>query len=223
MNGGEFGDTERAVRRRAIQYPAEVYASPGYLTRLRLLSFGYQLEACVKTGCRTFLEVGIGSGVLVQLLKRMGMTCLSADPDGGTHPNVVGALPNLPLKTGSFEVVACFEVLEHLPLSLLKPSLEELHRLSSRFVLISLPDQRRYCQVSIRMPLFSFVGLTGWPWGSRRDRGPVSDSHYWEIGMDGLGTSDIIAMADAAGLRCIKHYRCFEKPYWHFFTFRTMV
>ena len=211
------------MTRTAIQDSAELYRSPKYLTKLRVMSFGHQLEACLETGCRTFLEVGIGSGLLVELLKRMGMTCLSVDPDRGTKPDIVGALPNLPLTTRWFEAVACFEVLEHLPLSLLKPSLEELQRLSSRFVLISLPDQRTYCQVGIHTPLFCFNGITGWPLRSRRRGRPISPSHHWEIGLDGVRTADIICVARTAGLRCLRHHRCFENPYWHFFTFRTVL
>lgn len=50
-----------------------------------------------------------------------------------------GALPNIPVRTGTFELVSVLEVLEHINLSIYEDSLREISRISNRYVLISAP------------------------------------------------------------------------------------
>jgi SAM-dependent methyltransferase len=60
---------------------------------------------------------------------------------------VAGSVVALPFPDKSFDVVGCFEVLEHLPDDLPRQALAELHRVAKRAVVLSVPHE----------PLFSLA------------------------------------------------------------------
>jgi SAM-dependent methyltransferase len=65
-----------------------------------------------------------------------------ANPEGRFLP---GSVVDLPFATGSFDVVGCFEVLEHLPAELPRRALSELRRVARRAVVLSVPHEPLFC------------------------------------------------------------------------------
>jgi len=57
---------------------------------------------------------------------------------------VPGSIVDLPFPDRSFDVVGCFEVLEHLPGELPRQALSELARVSRRAVVLSVPHEPRF-------------------------------------------------------------------------------
>jgi len=88
----------------------------------------------------SILDVGSGNSALPICLARQGAHVVSTDPEIADHlPGLVetvrGALPRLPFRNESFDVVCCISVLEHLR-SGLSANIGELCRLSrSKIVL----------------------------------------------------------------------------------------
>jgi ubiquinone/menaquinone biosynthesis C-methylase UbiE len=100
---------------------------------------------------KNVLEVGCGEGFILQRLykanigtKRIGIDFLPRAIELGKmqHPHLdlrVGNIYDIPFKDNSFDLVVCSEVLEHLTEP--KKALSELHRVSSQYVLLSVPNE----------------------------------------------------------------------------------
>ena len=101
----------------------------------------------------SFLDAGCGEGfVAFQLLQAMpGLALTGCDLSeealnvaAASNPQahfVYGSVVELPFPDHSFDVVGCFEVLEHLPGDLPSRALAELARVSRGAVLLSVPHE----------------------------------------------------------------------------------
>ena len=106
---------------------------------------------------QSFLDAGCGEGFVarrvIDALPGVALTgCdvsndaleLAADANPGAA-FVVGSIVALPFPDHSFDVVGCFEVLEHLPGDLPRRALSELARVSRRAVVLSVPHEPLFC------------------------------------------------------------------------------
>jgi len=106
---------------------------------------------------QSFLDAGCGEGFVarrvIDALPGVALTgCdvsndaleLAADANPGAA-FVVGSIVDLPFPDHSFDVVGCFEVLEHLPGDLPRRALSELARVSRRAVVLSVPHEPLFC------------------------------------------------------------------------------
>jgi ubiquinone/menaquinone biosynthesis C-methylase UbiE len=128
------------VRESEIAKYAVVYRKPEY-------RMGAELRANVKrwlegkTG--SLLDVGTGRGETLDVAREAGFTRVMGTevvPDliGG---NVVYAEAYaLPFRTGEFDTVTCFEVIEHLLHEDQAPALRELCRVAKRDVILTFAD-----------------------------------------------------------------------------------
>ncbi len=99
---------------------------------------------------RRALDVGCALGLVVQALREVGVEAWGVDLSryAVTHgPSDVrrfltqgDLLRGLPFPSGSFEVVTCLETLEHLRPEDIDAALAELARVSSRYVLATIPS-----------------------------------------------------------------------------------
>lgn len=91
---------------------------------------------------KAILDVGSGASALPIYLARQGATVVSVDPSppsrrrGSETHRVQAALPRLPFRDRSFDVVTCVSVLEHLPLDL-GASVGELCRVARHRVILT--------------------------------------------------------------------------------------
>ena len=128
------------------------YLSKNPISRQLVYNFNSQLKKIIKElNFTSLLDAGCGEGVTIKLLEEylQNINCVGIDLDE-THIQMskenapfckykIGNIYNLPFNKESFEIVMCLEVLEHLE----KPdtALQELHRLSSKYVIISVPRE----------------------------------------------------------------------------------
>jgi SAM-dependent methyltransferase len=166
-----------------------VYLRADYDDLMHFVSYSYQSRLILESGVREVLEVGVGSHTLSDYLRRRGVRVLTCDADPQVGADVVGDIRKLPFEDGQFESAAAFEVLEHLVWEDVPQALQELHRVSRRYVFLSVPYIAPYFEAVFRFP---FVRkLTGKPYldcfirlpfgGFRR----CSPSHQWELGLAG--------------------------------------
>jgi ubiquinone/menaquinone biosynthesis C-methylase UbiE len=106
---------------------------------------------------QTFLDAGCGEGFVArQLIDAVpGIELTGCDVSGvaleiAADTNregrfVVGSLTDLPFPDRSFDVVGCFEVLEHLPGDLPRRALSELARVARRAAVLSVPHEPVFC------------------------------------------------------------------------------
>lgn len=107
-------------------------------------------ELLAQTDARSILDAGCGEGFAMrQVLNGSGAVAIGLDSSVGAlqvarnfNPQrsfTAGDLLQLPFPSHSFDLVACMEVLEHLP----KPDqgLAELRRVTCRWLLLSVPNE----------------------------------------------------------------------------------
>jgi SAM-dependent methyltransferase len=99
---------------------------------------------------RNALDVGCARGFVVEALRDVGIDASGCDFSAYAintasrgargHLRWGDLSARLPYDSGAFELVTCFETLEHLPPALAPRAVQELARLSSRYVVASIPS-----------------------------------------------------------------------------------
>jgi len=124
------------------------------LQRVLIDRFHHKILAeIVALSPRTFLDAGCGEGFvcrrIINAVPDIALTgcdvsgvaleiAASANPEARF---VAGSVVDLPFADRSFDVVGCFEVLEHLPGDLPRRALTELARVARQAVVLSVPHE----------------------------------------------------------------------------------
>ncbi|MCK5766961.1 MAG: methyltransferase domain-containing protein, partial [Candidatus Atribacteria bacterium] len=75
---------------------------------------------------------------------------MALDFDPNLNPDRVGSVLNIPFEDNFFEVVACYEVLEHLPFENFNKAISEIFRVSKSWAILSLPDVSRAYRFNVQ-------------------------------------------------------------------------
>ena len=106
---------------------------------------------------QTFLDAGCGEGFVARRVidAAPGISLTGCDVShsaleiaAAANPEarfVAGSVVDLPFPDRSFDVVGCFEVLEHLPDELPRRALAELGRVARQAVVLSVPHEPLFC------------------------------------------------------------------------------
>jgi ubiquinone/menaquinone biosynthesis C-methylase UbiE len=161
MNDSSFPQIEtRPPYKRQPVEPVKVYKQTKYSSNNRVVQYLNRVYLRNITGLvrraqpRRLLDVGCGEGVVLRHLDHhlRGVTVVGLDVDGtglrvaqsqNSVSLVQGSVYALPFASGSFDLVMCCEVLEHVE----RPdaALAELARVSSDRVLLSVPNEPIWC------------------------------------------------------------------------------
>lgn len=191
----------------------------------RFVSYFYQINLVTDLAKdkdkNRILEIGVGSGIISDYLKKSGFNITTCDFDKELGPDVVADIRQLPFNKDSFEIITAFEVLEHLPFEELNSALAEMKKISSKYVVISLPYRSTGFEI-----VFKFPGLrslfrkdfVNWFFRIPLKFGgiKVSGQHYWE--MDGVNYRlDKIRSVIKKHFKIIKEIRPVLDNYRYFF------
>lgn len=203
-----------------LQVEPNHYFNEFYDSKKRWISYWHQINEIIKLNPKRVLEIGIGNSFVSKYLKERKLNIVTLDIDSRLNPDVVGSVLNIPLKDNSFDVVACYEVLEHLPYENFSRALSEIFRVSNSYAILSLPDVSRVYRLYVHIPKMGvFKRLIPLP----RIKSPIhkfDGEHYWEIGKAGYPLNRIIKDIQKAGFKIEKTYRIFENPNHRFFIAR---
>ena len=106
---------------------------------------------------RSFLDAGCGEGFVARRVIDAGpgidltgcdVSHTALEVAAKANPEarfVAGSVVDLPFPDRSFDVVGCFEVLEHLPDDLPRRALSELARVARHGVVLSVPHEPMFC------------------------------------------------------------------------------
>lgn len=201
----------------------EVYFADGYDSKARFCSYWHQVHEIVSLKPRNVLEIGVGNGFLSDYLRRRGYEITTVDIDESLNPDYVGSVLSLPFTDESFDVVACFEVLEHIPYECFNRAMREIHRVCCGKAVLSVPDLSRAYPLWLRLPR---IGDIKWVIKVPRLRPhphKFDGSHRWEIGKAGYTLRRIAGDLSREAFEIIKTYRVFEVPGHRFFVLRKRV
>lgn len=204
-----------------IQVEPQHYQSLRYDSKERFLSYWNQIEQIVKREPKNVLEVGIGNGFVHKYLRNFGVDVHTFDFDERLGPDTTGSVLEMPFGSSEFDMACCFETLEHLPFENFTVALDELRRVSRRWLLLSLPDVtpfvRSELQVNLGKPLVRFI--QDMPNPNPREH-HFNGEHYWEIGKRGYEIESIVQILKKHGLKVEENFRVFEWPYHRFLSCR---
>lgn len=201
--------------------PDRLYLDRGYNNKFRWISYHYQIRLYLDYGIKTALEIGAGNGWTVRILKDMGVDIKTADINHHLKPDYVASVDALPLPDNSFDAVTAFEMLEHLPFDMLASNLKEMGRVASKYVIFSLPDQRRtLLNLQLKVPLVPPIEiLIKIP---RFSKTPASiDGHYFEIGLTGFPLWKVKKEIKKSGLTLIRSFTTCDGPTSHYFVLKV--
>ena len=199
------------------QVDSSQYEFIRYVDQARWASIWHQIDEITSAEPTSVLEIGKGSGLLGAVLKHYGIQYESVDIDPGLEPDHVASVTELPFEANSFDVVGCFQVLEHIPYKHFRQAITELVRVSRKKVVISLPDAEELWQYRLHIPFLGVFSLDI-PRPRLRPRPHVFDGeHYWEINKSGYPLDDILNAIESSGTVVVKSYRVIQNPFHRFF------
>ncbi len=199
-------------------FKPDLYFSSEYDTPERFMSYWHQINEISSRQPESVLEIGIGNGFVADYLKKIkNISVTTLDIDKRLSPDFVGSVLKLPFDDGSFEMVACFEVLEHLPYENFAQAISEIFRVSRRYVVLSLPNTTNVYRLYIHVPKMKDIKkLIPIPMIKKRIH-RFDEQHYWEIGEAGYPLKKIVNQIKQIGFRIEKSHRPFECSYHRFF------
>jgi ubiquinone/menaquinone biosynthesis C-methylase UbiE len=194
-----------------------------YVDKNRWYSFYHQIFEILSLKPDSVLEIGIGSGILGVILKHIKFPYESMDIDKELRPDHVGSVLQMPFPDKTYDVIVCFQVLEHLPYKNFIKALNELFRVARKYVVLSLPDAGSV--ISIHIPKICRKALLPRPFVKKRKH-IFDGEHYWEINKKGYEINgikaDIKTLAKENNFLLERSYRIWENPYHHFFILRNI-
>jgi len=193
------------------------------LEERRFSSARVQLTSVTELGdsVSSILEVGPGGGYFSTIINNLGYDIKTTDIKARTRPDYLGDFREIEIPE-RFDLVAAFEMLQHLPYQEVTAALKKLASLSNRYVLISVPAHVYRFELAVEIPGMIAprrLGL-GWfrgrhslsfRWEWPRRKGPSKSGwegredywnpHYWEVGRKGFPKSRFLADVESSGLR----------------------
>ena len=190
-----------------------------YMYKRRWISVWHQLDEVVRTGAKTVLEIGPGPGLFKAVGAIFGLDVKTVDIDPALNPDYVASAMQLPLADNTQDVTVAFQMLEHLPYDMSLAAFREMVRVSSRHIIISLPDAREMWFYSIYIPkVGNFRFMLPKPAGKLKEHA-FDGQHYWEVNKRGYELEKIINDLTAQGANLARTFRVGENPYHRFFMF----
>jgi SAM-dependent methyltransferase len=184
------------------QVTKEHYVTSSYDTKDRWISYWYQIRKVLECNPKNVLEIGPGNKSVTNALRKAGVEVTAVDIASDLQPDVIASVLELPFAKNSFDVVLCAEVLEHLPFGEFSKALIEIHRISGRFAIVSLPHAGYVFSLEFKIPLLRKIELI-WKLPFFWKIHVFNGEHHWELGKRGYPVRRIkqIIVANGFGIR----------------------
>ncbi len=205
------------------QVDTKHYSFKGYFHKFRWMSYWYQLKEIVdRRDIQSQLDIGPGSSFLKKTLEvhRPDIEYKSMDIDSGLSPDIVGSVTKIPSPDGFFDLVSAFQVLEHIKFEDFERALEEMKRVSRKYIFISLPHNVPSFDMQFKLPgLKRFSVAIKIPFAQKH---VFNGQHYWEVGKKGYSANKILGILKKH-FEVIDEYVPFENQYHHFYILKKRV
>ncbi len=187
----------------------------------RFISYYYQSKLVLELNVKNVLEVGVGNGLTSFYLIKNGVKVTTCDINKTLRPDYVADIRELPFSDTEFDLIYAYQVLEHLPFDEFDMVLNELFRVSKKFVVISLPCSSTAFELVLRFPFLNKIFMKNFidlffriPYFFRKFR--FDGQHYWELCSKGCSFGVIRRMLRNR-FKIIKEVRPVINSYHYFF------
>jgi hypothetical protein len=188
----------------------------------RWISYWHETNEILKRDdIDSVLDVGPGSDLLKNILKtfKANLRYETLDIAADVQPDHVGGITAIPLPDNSFAGVCAFQVLEHIEFKDVPAALAELRRVSSKYVLVSVPHFGPSIEFQFKIPLIPRIRLaTKMLWPKKHVFG---GQHYWELGKKGYSPKFFRGLLQEH-FEVIDEYVPFENQYHRFFILKVI-
>lgn len=180
-----------------VQVEKDHYQIGGYDSESRFLSYFIQKDLVRKSAeefnTPRILEIGKGNGFLSEYLARNGFTIKTMDIDPDLKPDYVGDINLIQdIVKERFDIIACFEVLEHIRYDNIPSIFQKLASMNPKYIIISVPQARLYLSFWVKMNLFRpFQKYFSIPFPVKHN---FDGEHYWELGKRGYSLKNFRAI-----------------------------
>ena len=186
----------------------------------RWVSYWHQIDEVDRLQPGRILEIGPGNKFVTSYLSNLGYKIKILDIDKDNQPDVVGSVLELPFDDNSFDLILCSEVLEHLPFDNFMVALEQMRRVSKKYVVLSLPRWGWLFYIKLKLPLLKLIKLYAKLAGFKKHK--LGGEHFWEIGKTGYRLKKIKFLIKEQKFKIIKDYLDPDSPYHHFFILKKL-
>lgn len=156
----------------------------------RWASYYHQINESLKLEPKNILEIGAGDKFFGNYIKsNTGIEYKNLDIANDLNPDTLGSVDDMPVADNSFDLVCAFEVLEHLPFEKFEKCLNELKRVSKKYIVISLPHFGPPVKFLIKLPFLPKISFAFKIPFARKHT--FNGQHYWEIGKRGYSSRAI--------------------------------
>lgn len=167
---------------------SDEHYTDGYDDLMRFISYFYQVDLTRKLAPTKILYIGVGNKTVETYLRNNHYDVVTCDIDKRLKPDYVADVRHLPFRSGKFDLVLAFQILEHIPWKDVGVALKQIAKVTSKYAIISLPYSSTGFELVLRFPLIEKllqVQLLNFslrvPHFLRRAH--FSGEHYWELGM----------------------------------------
>lgn len=124
------------------------------------------------------LEVGVGTGLLSDMLKKRGWNIKTLDIDEGKHPDFCANALDFDYRAHRIDTVLAFEIFEHIPFLTFEKVIENLRLSGIGKIYFSLPwNERKAFSIKVKFPKLREKMWTLW-WPKNQ---VTTYAHFWEI------------------------------------------
>lgn len=136
-------------------FEKQYYESPSFWEGSALLDEGNKIRIVetirnIPTDVNNLADIGCGNGVFISKLMELRPNIMTTGLDRSDEAlkyvkgkKKVGEITNLPFESKSFDCVSCLEVIEHLNVNDFNVALNELSRISSKYIIIGVPYEEK--------------------------------------------------------------------------------
>jgi SAM-dependent methyltransferase len=198
-----------------VQVDKSHYRFEKYCYPDRWASYYYQLRETFALNPQSILEIGAGDYVYKNyIVQNSHIMYKSIDIAEDLKPDIIGSIDNMPVPASSYDLVVAFEVLEHMPFEKFEKNISEIHRVSKKNAIISLPHFGPPLKLNFKLPFLPEIRFA-WkiPYPRKHE---FNGQHYWEIGKKGY-SPNTVRKALEKYFAIKKEFIPYENQYHHFF------
>jgi ubiquinone/menaquinone biosynthesis C-methylase UbiE len=136
-------------------FEKQYYESPSFWEGSAILDEGNKIRieetiSIIPSDVTNLADIGCGNGVFISKLMKLKSNIITTGLDRSIEAlkyvkgeKKVGEITNLPFESNSFDCVSCLEVIEHLNVNDFIVAINELSRISSKYIIIGVPFEEK--------------------------------------------------------------------------------